>query len=122
LPPDTNLPLFVYGALKPGMSAHEQLRNLIENAPTKEVVRGELWVRDGLPILRLNGCGEIDGFLLRWKAGDEGEGYGLVCKFEPRSHYSWGEVNLISGIRSNVLIMKSSTKGNPEPLHKRVRN
>src|SRR5690606_17525297 len=88
LPKNTNLPLFVYGALKLGMPAHGQLCDWIERI-SPDVVRGELWVRDGLPLLRLNGPVETDGFLLRWKAGCEIKGYEKVCGFEPKSSYQW---------------------------------
>lgn len=41
LPTDMSLPIFVYGALKPGMPAYEQLRDLIEDF-SKDAVSGEL--------------------------------------------------------------------------------
>ena len=114
LPPNLDLPLFVYGALKPGMPAYEQLADCVEGV-SKDGVGGRLWVRDGLPLLHLNGYDWTGGFLLRWKIGREREGYERVCKFEPRSHYEWSEVDLKkSECRANVLIIRHERRGNAE--------
>jgi gamma-glutamylcyclotransferase (GGCT)/AIG2-like uncharacterized protein YtfP len=75
LPADLSLPLFVYGALKPGLPAYEPLRDYVEvTRPT--VIAGQLWVRDGLPLLRPEEDGEVCGCLIVWKKGLEIEGYG----------------------------------------------
>lgn len=119
LPPtDQTLPLFVYGALKPGLPAYEQLRDLVKSYSI-DSVNGELYVRDGLPLLRLNGHDETEGFLLDWKPGHGYDGYKLVCDFEPRSHYQWKTIDLKSGCHANALVMRYENKGNPECLHVR---
>lgn len=116
LPADTLLPLFVYGALKPGMPAFEQLRPLVAQPNLRERVEGELYVRDRLPLLKLNGYRSVEGFLLRWIPGQESQGYAAVCGFEPRKHYQWEVVNVLSGIQANVLVIRFPDKGNPQPV------
>ena len=71
-------PLFVYGALKPGFPAFEAIRALVETF-TRDVVTGELWVRDGLPLLSKSGHGSVDGYLLHWKPGQADNGYAAVA-------------------------------------------
>jgi hypothetical protein len=114
-PEDQNLPCFVYGALKPGMPAFEQLRGFVAKHEP-DAVSGDLWVRDGLPMLRTNDSQNISGVLLRWMPGQEADGYRAVCHFEPRSHYSWSEVELRSGTKANTLVMRFAGKGNPQVL------
>ena len=108
-------PLFVYGALKPGLPAFEAIRTLVETF-TRDVVTGELWVRDGLPLLSKSGHGSVDGYLLHWKPGQADNGYAAVCAFEPRKHYAWSEVTLKTGAQANALVIRFPTKGNPQRL------
>ena len=108
-------PLFVYGALKPGFPAFEAIRALVETF-TRDVVTGELWVRDGLPLLSKSGHGSVDGYLLHWKPGQADNGYAAVCAFEPRKHYAWSEVTLKTGAQANALVIRFPTKGNPQRL------
>jgi len=112
LPADLSLPLFVYGALKPGLPAYEPLRDYVE-ATRPTVIAGQLWVRDGLPLLRPEEDGEVCGCLIVWKKGFEIEGYGRVCLFEPQKHYQWHLVTLGDGTRANALAARFPKKGNP---------
>lgn len=116
LPPGISLPFFVYGALKPGMPAFEQLRGMVAEPIQADQTAGELYVRDGLPLLKINGDGNIMGFLLHWKPGEEQRGYTAVCAFEPRTHYKWEAVTLKSGAIANALGMRFPSKGNPQPF------
>lgn len=118
LPDDTSLPLFVYGALKPGMPAFESLRGFLGGQPETAKVLGELYVRDGLPLLFLNDAVEVRGFLLGWRPEMASDAYQAVCVFEPRKHYEWGVVDVVEGGQANVLLVRYPTKGNPQPLHK----
>ena len=115
LPKRLDWPLFVYGALKPGFPAFEAIRALVETF-TRDVVTGELWVRDGLPLLSKSGHGSVDGYLLHWKPGQADNGYAAVCAFEPRKHYAWSEVTLKTGAQANALVIRFPTKGNPQRL------
>ena len=119
-PPDTSLPLFVYGALKPGMPAYERIRKFVQNKPEPDHLKGALYVRDGLPLLYLDREGTTHGFLLRWNPGDEAKGYRAICEFEPRKHYKWAEGAMYSGARANALIGRFPNKGNPQPLDSQV--
>ena len=115
MPPRQELPLFVYGALKPGLPAFETLRHSVSLfAP--DSVAGELLVRDGLPRLRTNDHGLVQGYLLQWRSGQEQDAYASVCAFEPRKHYVWAEISLSSGRQANALVIRSPNKGNPRHL------
>jgi len=120
LPQNLALPLFVYGALKPGMPAFEQLRSLLSPQVDKCETAGELFVRDGLPLLKKNDDGRVEGFLLRWIPGKESQGYAAVCDFEPSKHYQWDVVDVSSGIQANALVIRYPNKGNPQPLFRPV--
>lgn len=116
LPSNNSLPLFVYGALKPGMPAFARLCPYVDGQPRKTKVAGELFVRDGLPLLFLNNHENVDGFLLSWKSSQEEIAYQLLCDFEPDKHYEWKEVTTTSGEHVNLLVAKYQSKGNPQPL------
>ena len=62
-PPNTALPVFVYGMFKPGELGFERLREmLLAGSPTPARVAGRLWIRDGLPLLECTGtAGEVRG-------------------------------------------------------------
>ena len=112
LPPNVELPLFVYGALKPGLPAHGPLRSfLLSTYPA--AITGQLWVRDALPILRTEDIGEVHGYLLVWKPELALEAYKSVCLFEPRKHYQWSTTIVDSGAAANVLAARFPFKGNP---------
>ncbi len=115
LPERLDWPLFVYGALKPGFPAFESLRAVVETYKC-DSVSGELWVRDGLPLLRTGEGGTVEGFLLHWKAGRERDAYVAVCAFEPRKHYEWSVVKLATGIQANALVIRFPNKGNPQHI------
>lgn len=114
-PANIHLPLFVYGALKPGLPGFQCLRQFVDSA-TEDAARGELLVRDGLPLLRVNDRESIGGWLLKWKDRHEDDAYSVVCAFEPRKHYEWKAVTLQSGQQANVLVIRYSQKGSPQPL------
>jgi hypothetical protein len=116
LPDDTNVPIFVYGALKPGMPAFEKLRPFVDGSPKLEKITGELFVRDGLPLLYLKGLGTVTGFCLTWKPECSENAYEAIRNFEPKAHYKWAQVNTESGAIVNVLEAASPRKGNPQPL------
>jgi len=116
LPTDLSLPLFVYGLLKPGMPGYELIRPFVAGKPTKSSVVGQLFVRDGLPLLVLNDYARVNGFTLKWNPGQESVAYQSVCKFEPDKHYAWTTVTLNSGESANALEVRYRNKGNVEPI------
>lgn len=109
------MPLFVYGALKPGFPAFEAIHESVETFK-RDAVIGELLVRDGLPLLDKTDHGCVEGYLLHWKPGQEGTAYAVVCAFEPRKHYCWSEVTLATGTQANALVIRFPNKGNPQHL------
>jgi hypothetical protein len=115
LPINLELPIFVYGALKPGMPAFEQLRGFVEDFKPDQIL-GALFVRDGLPLLAMSGDRPVGGFCLRWREGNAGTAYLSICEFEPKRHYEWHVAELVSGEKANVLVGKHLDRGNPEPL------
>jgi hypothetical protein len=119
-PPDASLPMFVYGALKPGMPAFERIRPFTLAPYQRDQVKGALYVRDGLPLVYLDREGMTQGFLLKWNPGLETEGYRAICEFEPKKHYQWAEIALCSGMTANGLTVRYPGKGNPQPLHSAV--
>jgi hypothetical protein len=116
LPANVTLPFFAYGALRPGMPAFERLRPFVRASIQRDRVEGELFVRDGLPLLFPSQQGQTDGFLLAWNPGREEEGYRSICEFEPRKQYEWAEITVLSGVPANVLVGRFPHKGNPQPL------
>jgi len=113
-PTDLGLPMFVYGALKPGSPAYEHIHRHVEKA-LQETTNGQIWVRDGLPLLRPSEPGEVHGCLIHWEVSGQDAGYSEVCAFEPRTHYKWEIIRCKSGERANALVDRFPTKANPLP-------
>ena len=111
LPQDLSLPLFVYGSLKPGMPAFESISKLVLNDPESAQVVGALYLRDGLPLLFLNGSKKnIKGYVLKFDP--KASGYEQVCAFEPKTQYQWTTFETTSGLLVNVLTGKNIQQGN----------
>jgi hypothetical protein len=104
-PSRLDLPCFVYGLFMPGELAFNRISGLVV-AHRAAIVNGELFVRDGLPLLKLSGGCTVPGHLLNF--GNLSRlAYKLISEFEPRNHYSWKtallsspsvEANLLEGI------------------------
>jgi hypothetical protein len=89
-PSQTSLPMFVYGFLKPGELSYSIIQDLVvESKSIKTTVTGELWIRDGLPLLVETNGESIEGYLLFPKTD---EFYKKVGTFEPKSQYAWKEI------------------------------
>jgi hypothetical protein len=110
LPQDLSLPLFVYGSLKPGMPAFESISKLILDSPESAQVVGALYLRDGLPLLFLDGSKKIKGYVLKFDP--EKSGYEQVCAFEPKTQYQWTTFETTNGLRVNLLTGKKIQQGN----------
>jgi gamma-glutamylcyclotransferase (GGCT)/AIG2-like uncharacterized protein YtfP len=101
LPLNVQMPLFVYGNLKPGEIAYNLIWGQV-SAEQPGKLQGYLWVRDGVPLAQLNsGGGAISGHILELSA----EGYGNVVTFEPATYYQWSTATCIepAGLEVNVL-------------------
>lgn len=111
-PPNTQLPFFAYGALKPAEPAHHQIKGFLQSAPVRASIQGSLWVRDGLPLLKMGGGVGIQGFLLHFSPEHRTRAYETIGRFEPRKHYYWQESSVLrSSIRANVLVGKKLERG-----------
>ena len=110
LPQDLSLPLFVYGSLKPGMPAFESISKLVMDSPESAEVVGTLYLRDGLPLLFLDGSKKIKGYVLKFDP--EKSGYEQVCAFEPKTQYQWTTYVTTNGLRVNLLTGKKIQQGN----------
>jgi hypothetical protein len=116
LPNDLSLPMFVYGALKPGMPAFESIRSFVACKPEIDRVQASLYVRDGLPLIFLIGSGSVEGYVIHWSGDNQIDAYTRICHFEPRSQYVWQVIQTESGVQTNALIGRHTTKGNPQPV------
>lgn len=105
-PTNQSLPFFSYGLLKPDELAFEQIDAFLIAPPQPFKITGSLWIRDGLPLLELQGSDDVKGYLLHIND----HGYESICRFEPSKHYRWKE-HAVSGIRMNVLLGRSPNKG-----------
>jgi hypothetical protein len=85
-PLQTDLGLFVYGALRPGELGYDQLAETVASSVPGSA-SGALRVLDGLPVLDMSLRGVVDGDLLSFN--DPAEGYRRVCMFEPSTIYRW---------------------------------
>ncbi len=117
LPNDLSLPIFVYGALKPGMPAFESIRSFVACKPEIDRVQASLYVRDGLPLIFLDTSGSVEGYVIHWRGDNQNDAYTRVCHFEPRTQYEWRVIQTHAGIQVNTLIGKHPTKGNPQPVY-----
>jgi len=112
LPQDLSLPLFVYGSLKPGMPAFESIANLVVSIPQRDQITGNIYLRDGLPLLFKEGSKLINGYILYFDS-KKTTGYEHICTYEPKSQYEWSTAETNNGVFVNVLTGKQRQKGNP---------
>jgi hypothetical protein len=112
-PPDIALPFFSYGLFKPGELPYRQIERFVDGSPVAGTVKGLLVIRDGLPLLKQGGGGEVPGYLIKFKSGAAAEAYGPIAEFEPRTQYTWKTISLVHrpSPDANVLVGKSPDKG-----------
>jgi len=115
LPKDTNLPFFAYGIFKKGELAFLSIMDFVEKIDESESVKGQLLLRDGLPILNpyLDPITpeKVEGNLIYFKDNHSKEAYGIINDLEPDNQYGWKETKTKKNIKCNYLIGKSPTKG-----------
>lgn len=113
-PSDTQLPFFAYGLFKPGQLAFFQIGEFVSKANEPSLLKGALYLRDGLPIINPTRRGSIKGVLLNFYPDKAEEAYERICAMEPTDQYSW-EMKLAEGQPVNVLIGRHPNKGS-KPL------
>src|SRR3990172_4577555 len=90
-PENADLPFFAYGLFRPGQLGFLKLRELVNNVSEPARVEGSLLLRDGLPIIHLNGRGFVKGALLTFLPERAAEAYDRISAMEPDNHYRWDE-------------------------------
>lgn len=118
LPNDISLPFFAYGAFKPGQLAFGQLREFLSEKPVPALASGSLKIRDGLPLFKPEHDGSVQGYVLTFRAQSFLEAYEIICRFEPKSIYSWEESLLSSPPTTtvNLLVGRKMMRGRPNDL------
>jgi hypothetical protein len=113
VPEDTSLPLFTYGLFKPGETLHRHVEPFVEGSPIPGRAHGSLFVRDGLPLLKEDSTGTVDGYVIRFRSGEGDDGYAAVGLREPRKQYRWTTLELMDPprLRANALVGRRPDKG-----------
>jgi hypothetical protein len=114
LPVDSSLPFFAYGIFQPGELAFLQIKEFVFDC-RKEVVSGQLKVRDGLPIAAINEDGHINGTLIFFRPDTQDLAYQRIAALEPEKQYWWSTQAVESGQIANLLAGVSPNKG-AEPM------
>lgn len=110
MPTNPQKPLFVYGTLKPRELAHQLIANDVERSEDA-TVQGDLWVRDGVPLIWQDSGHRVQGALIWFKST---AGYEKVCAFEPKTFYQWGsaeaDTEVETNVEANILVPASRLK------------
>lgn len=105
-PSDLTLPFVAYGVLRRGELAFAQLAPFV--LANEEVrVPGSLFVRDGLPLLKLAdgpAHNAVRADLLSFHPESAERAYQAICQLEPPKQYRWQTIELPSGLSANVLV------------------
>jgi len=109
-PADNSLPFFAYGLFKPGQLAFFQLRELVSSVTDPAQIRGDLLLRDGLPIIDPAGRNFVKGVLVTFWPERRAEAYSRIAGMEPDKHYRWHEAP-VDGTSANVLVGRYPRKG-----------
>ncbi|MDE2058336.1 MAG: hypothetical protein KGL31_11835 [candidate division NC10 bacterium] len=109
-PPSIDRPFFAYGLFRPGQLAFFQLSDLVSAVAEPASVAGSLFLRDGLPIIDLEGLGSVKGALLSFPPEGIAEAYDRISAMEPDQHYRW-DVAQVDDKLANVLVGRSPRKG-----------
>lgn len=110
LPADIKLPYIAYGLFKPNELAYNQVKEFVEDIPYEIRINGSIYVRDGLPLLKIGGSKILTGYLIKFRENSSNEAYGKISKFEPEKHYRWEKYTLNDGSYANILIGRSPEK------------
>lgn len=111
-PHNISLPFFAYGIFKPGQLGYLRLRDLVAETKPGCEIKGELLIRDGLPIInqKPRHSGTCIGTILTFKPEAVEAAYRRIAEIEPDKHYYW-DVASVQDTDVNVLFGRSPTKG-----------
>ena len=117
-PQDTNLPFFSYGMFRPGELGFLRLKGLTNSVFDGCDCKGEIKIRDGLPILDPEGTRRAPGTIIRFKKDLAVKASGEIGELEPDNQYWWSTTEVRLGDRSqgtcNLLFGKSPGKGSKQ--------
>jgi hypothetical protein len=86
-PDNLNLPFFAYGVFRKGELGFLSISDLVSGIVEPCFVRGNLWLRDGLPIIDPTGHSDVPGSLISFKQGLHQEAYDRINRLEPDRQY-----------------------------------
>lgn len=114
------VPVFVYGSLRPGELAHRQIASLVGSTEDGEALAYGLSVRDGLPFMHRAAGLTVSGVVLWAEAGRTEELLRRVRDYEGNDLYSERsiEVRLRNGklIRAQTFVGRKPGRGRAIPL------
>lgn len=90
-PSNLQRPFFTYGIFKPGQIGHFKLREYVDRSEAA-TVGGELWERDGVPLLDTIQTHDIHGDVLWFTSDRLEEAYDEITDIEPEDQYEWKEI------------------------------
>ncbi len=118
LPGDTSLPLFVYGALKPGEISWPLLQRYVVDHQTGELTNHKLVVLDGVPTIEPEHGKNLKGQIVHLK--NHIEAYAALAEFEQvPKNYVWREVELHetkTTTRCNVLVLANESRSRKDEV------
>lgn len=92
-----DLPFFAYGLFKPGQLGFHRIIDCVERS-RGGLLDGTLLLRDGNPILDLNGDDDVGGQILYFSGEDASEeAYEAIRDVEPGHQYRWATTEVIAG-------------------------
>lgn len=109
-PENLELPFFAYGIFQKGELGFLSIFDFVREVPKPTSVKGDLLIRDGLPILDADANSTVSGSLIYFKAARCREAYERINQAEPDRQYRWAEMSA-GGVKCNCLIGKSPKKG-----------
>lgn len=109
-PNDFNLPFFAYGVFRKGELGFLNISDLIDKILDPVFIKGDLLLRDGLPIINPQGDSNVPGSMITFKKGHQREAYERINRVELDRQYRWEETST-QRIQCNYLVGRSPGKG-----------
>ena len=111
LPKNIELPFFSYGIFKPGELGYLSIQDLVQSTEWASV-KGNLMIRDGLPLAFLEGNRNIQGYIVRLKKHSNKEAYQRIVDIEPKYQYRWDTIKIGENFgEANILAGKQPQRG-----------
>ena len=120
LPVNIDFPFFSYGIFQPNHIGYFRIKDFVKEYTSNCKINGELWIRDGLPILN-DSIEEtiVLGHLIEFKPDNVQEAYESINDIEPNRQYRWAVTTVFTegeNIEANVLSGVSPLKGSERHL------